>query len=49
METAIILTFVLAAGFIFVVLNKPQRGGEKHEHDEHCCHDHSKCDHAHKD
>ena len=48
METTLILIFVLTAGVFFVILNKMQRRGEKHQHDEQCGHDHSKCDHDHK-
>jgi preprotein translocase subunit YajC len=47
MEALIIVAFVLMAGVFFVILSKLQKRGQKHHHDEHCCHDHSKCDHKH--
>ncbi len=47
MELLIILAFVLLAGFFFVILSRWQRGGQSHQHDANCGHEHGKCDHDH--
>jgi hypothetical protein len=49
MDPLIVLAFVLAVGFFFVLLTRWQRGGgsAKHQHDAHCGHDHGHCHHDH--